>query len=146
MACLYDARGSFHVLRSKITIKLLCQTVWAPFWPESAGKWAVPNWGRFFRKALLNGFWSRLFYPTRTFAMFWIKKVSTNFLFCGPRKNIWTKSEKSSFRRFSPIFVFWALLLKIQTGITLSILGFRGSSSNSRELSTIPFNNMPIET
>ena len=63
--------------------------------------------------------------------------------------SLWAeKKTKNQIRkvRFSPIFVFWALLLKVQTGITLSIFGVRGSSSNSRELSTIPFNNMPIET
>ena len=39
--------------------------------------------------------------------------------------------------------MFWALLLKIQSALTPSILGVRGSSSDSRNLSPIPFNNMP---
>ena len=42
--------------------------------------------------------------------------------------------------QFLPILVFWALLLKIQTPITLLILGVRGSFLGSRELLTIPFN------
>ena len=44
------------------------------------------------------------------------------------------------FRRFSAV---WALLLKIQSAITPSILGVRGSSSDSIKLSPIPFNSMP---
>ena len=40
--------------------------------------------------------------------------------------------------QFSPIFVFWALLLKNQTATTRSISGVRSSSSDCRELSTIP--------
>ena len=47
---------------------------------------------------------------------------------------------------FSPIFVFWALLPKIQSAITPSIWGVRCSSLDSRELSTIPFNKTPIRT
>ena len=44
------------------------------------------------------------------------------------------------FRRFSAV---WALLLKIQSAITPSILGVRGSSLDSRNLSPVPLNNMP---
>ena len=47
------------------------------------------------------------------------------------------------FADFWPIFVFWALLLKIQSAITPSILGVRGSPSDNRKLSPIPFNNTP---
>ena len=46
----------------------------------------------------------------------------------------------ADFRRFSAV---WALLLKNQSAITPSILGVRGSSSDSRNLSPIPFDNMP---
>ena len=46
----------------------------------------------------------------------------------------------AKFRRFSAV---WALLLKNQSAITPSILGVRGSSSDSRKLSPIPFDNMP---
>ena len=42
--------------------------------------------------------------------------------------------------------MFWALLLKIQSAITPSILGVRGSSLDSRKLSPIPFNNTTVKT
>ena len=44
-------------------------------------------------------------------------------------------------RRFSAV---WALLLKIQSAITPSILGVRGSSSDNRKLSPIPFDYTPL--
>ena len=47
------------------------------------------------------------------------------------------------FAVFWPIFVFWALLLKNQSATTPSILGVRGSSLDSRKLSSIPFDNIP---
>ena len=46
----------------------------------------------------------------------------------------------ADFRRFLAV---WALLLKIQSATTPSILGVRGSSLDSRNLSPIPFDNMP---
>merc|ERR1711966_17605 len=46
----------------------------------------------------------------------------------------------SNFHRFLAV---WALLLKIQSAITRSILGVRGSSLDSIRFRPIPFNNMP---
>ena len=43
-------------------------------------------------------------------------------------------------------FVFWALLLKFQSGITWSILDVRRSYLDSKELSITIFRNMPLET
>ena len=45
------------------------------------------------------------------------------------RKNTnYVGSRDPFFAGFWPIFVFWVLLLKIQSAATLSILGVRGSS------------------
>ena len=58
-------------------------------------------------------------------------------------KRIKTRIERSNFCRFSAVFVFWALLLKIQSATTPSILGVWGSSLDSIMLSHIPFDTMP---
>ena len=58
------------------------------------------------------------------------------------RKLSKTRIKRSNFRHFLAV---WALHLKIQSAITPSILGVRGSSSYSRNLSPVPFNYTPLE-
>ena len=63
----------------------------------------------------------------------------------GGGKNKWKLGSRGQFFAiFWPIFVFWALLLKVQTTITSSIIGVSSSSLDSRQLSAIPFNNTPV--
>ena len=70
------------------------------------------------------------------------EKNSTNGLGDGGEK-IKTRIKRSMFCHF---FADWALLLKIQTAITSSMLEVRGSSLDSREISATPFNYVPLVT
>ena len=57
------------------------------------------------------------------------------------------KNQKLEFRGpFLPVFGRLGLPSKIQTAITSSILGVRGSSSDGRELSATPFNYTTLVT
>ena len=62
----------------------------------------------------------------------------------GQENKNYTESICSIFANFQPLFVFWALFLKIQSPIIPSISGVRGSSPDSRNLSPIPFNYTPL--
>ena len=68
--------------------------------------------------------------------------MSDNTCCAGSRR----EARTPIFADFWPIFVFLALILKIQTTITSSILGVRSSSLDGRQLSTIPFNNATVKT
>ena len=104
------------------------------------GKMGYANLRGIYSRQLVIGFWSELIYQS------WALPIRLMNLVLPIS---WAQNKIKNQNRavhFLSIFVFWALLLKIQTGTTLSILGVRGSSSNSREPSNIPFNDIPIET
>jgi len=122
MTFLYDARYSIILLRPKNELKLLTQSALGQI---CIGKWRVQSLAKLFLR-LQKG--RRL------------KKIEHGRTRGRGRKISKNRIERSNFRRFSAV---WALLLKIQSAITPSILGVRGSSSDSRKLSPIPFNNMP---
>ena len=61
----------------------------------------------------------------------------------GGEKNSKLESRGPIFADFRQFSAVWALFLKIQSAITPSILGVRGSSLDSRKLSPILFNNTP---
>ena len=86
---------------------------------------------------------SRFFRGLRLVPMRSLKKSEHERTRGRGRKKYKLGSRGPIFADFRPIIVFWALLLKIQSAITPSILGVRGSSLDSIKLSPIPFINMP---
>merc|ERR1711966_449401 len=82
----------------------------------------------------------RFFQGLRLLPMRPLKKIEHKRTRGRGQKNSKTRIERSNFCQF---LVVWALLLKIQSAITPSILGVRGLSSDRRKLSAIPFNFTP---
>ena len=73
-----------------------------------------------------------------------VPKKMEHELMRGLRQNkIKTRIKRSNVCQFFADLVFWTLLLNIQSAIIPSILGVRGSSSDSRKFSPIPFNTRP---
>ena len=128
MTFLYDSRYSLVLLGPKNEVKLSTQS--ADKW-ICTGKWPLPCGA-----ILLLRLHSerpktfRFFQEVRLLPMGYSKKIAqtdeetgTKKIKLGPRGPI--------FAGFRPIFRFWVLLLKYH------------STSGSRKLSSIPFNNMP---
>ena len=107
MTSLYDARGSFRVLRSKFTIKLPTQTAWAPFGPESAGKGAVPNWGSFFSQGSTERILIAPFLPNAYVCNVLAKKGFDKFPLLWAEKQYMNQIREVE---FSPIFADFRVL------------------------------------
>ena len=128
MTNFYDARGLFWSLRPQNIFKCVTQSAEKSI---CMGKCAVPNWAEFRNHVLVVRLVPEFFFNRGRFPSSWKKTPVQN-------------DQRTGAKEFTNKNL--ALLLKIQSAITQSILGVRGSSSNSRKLSTITFSNMPIET
>ena len=107
---------------------------------------AYTNRGDFISQASERSKTFRFFQGVRLLPMPSLKKMSTDGW--GGEGEIKQKlgSRGQIFANFWPVFVFWTLLLNIQTAVTSSILGVRGSSLDSRELSATHFSYTPLVT
>ena len=101
--------------------------------PDLAGKWAVPNRGNVCHHVVVVHVLPEFFSPNADGSVVLGKRTPVhNGRGGGGRKKVKTRIGRSDFRWCC---VFEALLLNIQTPITLSILEVRGSSLDSREFS-----------
>merc|ERR1711906_72050 len=107
------------------------------------GKWPVPSLAEFIHQVLIIPCVPEFFSNADGSLVLGKLNSDTKRPGGGGKKNHkleFTGPIFVDFHRFSAV---WALLLKIQSAITPSILGVRGSSLESIRLSPIPFNNMP---
>jgi len=136
MTYLYDARYSFVLLRPKNDSKFLTQ---------SAAKWICGLYqigGSKFTPLSCSPV-HRSFFSNANGSVFLGKLTPIhNGQGGGGKTKLKLDPRGPIFADFWSIFLFWALFLKIQSAITPSLSVVRGSSSDSRNISPIPFNNM----
>ena len=137
----YAARHSFVLLRPNMEVTL--STPSADTW-MCTGKGPASSVAECLRHVLAVPCVPEFFFPThRTVPSFW-EKMTLRYdttRGAGERKHSNARMYRSN---VLPMFGrFGALLRNIHSAITPSILGARGSSSDSRQLSPIPFNHMP---
>ena len=108
------------------------------------GKMTYIKWGEFFSPRSRGPFNTGVNFPSAHGSIVLGKLNSdTKRPGDGGEKNSKLESRGPIFADFRQFSAVWALFLKIQSAITPSILGVRGSSLDSRKLSPIPFDNMP---
>ena len=150
----YDVPDSYKLLsghRNDLSVRMALmprRARYMSFWSSNcqhnlAGKWAVPSLADFFHHVVVVRFVPEFF--SNADGSLVLGKLNSDTKRPGGGGEKIHKLEirgpiVTGFCRFSAV---WALLLKIQSAITPSILGVRGSSSGSRKLSPIPFDNMP---
>ena len=140
MTFLYDAGYSIDLLRPKNEVKCLTQSAKKSI---CMGKGAVPNWGIFSPRSR-GPFNTGVNFPSAHGSIV-LGKLNSDTKRPGGwgEKNSKLESRGPIFADFRQFSAVWALFLKIQSAITPSILGVRGSSLDSRKLSPILFNNTP---
>ena len=109
------------------------------------GKMACTWWGDLFSPSCRGPFNTAVRFPNADGFVVLEKLTPVHSERGGGGKKTTQDPEVQFSSIFGQLSCFWALFLKIQSAISPSILGVRGSSSDSRKLSPIAFNNITLK-